>query len=129
MKKNDSYFFIFIIITITINKTIMAASYEDQAYYIYEAIEELIKNDLENSYSLLILENKQLNKMHFEYLSEAIIEFLNDNNKTNEIIDIDNEMFIIRIKDKDNNEYLNIMIDLEFDKLIKEYMFRITRKH
>lgn len=101
----------------------MAASYEDQAFYIFEAIEELINDNLNTTYSIIILETKNLNKMHFEYLSDAILDFINVDGKKAKLIDINNELFIIDISD------IIIKIDLEYDNLINEPLFRIQKEN
>lgn len=100
----------------------MAASYEDQAFYIFEAIEELINDNLNTTYSIIILETKNLNKMHFEYLSDSILNFINVDGKKAKLIDINNEWFIIDTSD------IIIKIDLEYDSLIKEPLFRIQKE-
>jgi hypothetical protein len=99
------------------------ATYEEQAYYIYEVIESLENGN--NSTTMIIFDTFNLNKMHFEYLSQAILEFYEENNN-GELIDIDNEYIIMKIKDS----FIKIDIEiLNFNNNIKEHLFRIQKEN
>lgn len=99
------------------------ASYEEQAYYIYELIENLEEGD--NSTTRIIFDTFNLNKMHFEYLSQALLEFYEEN-QNGELIDIDNESIIMKI----NDSYVKIDVEiLEFNNSNNHSLFRIQKEN
>jgi hypothetical protein len=99
------------------------ASYEEQAYYIYELIENLEEGD--NSTTRIIFDTFNLNKMHFEYLSQALLEFYEEN-QNGELIDIDNESIIMKI----NDSYVKIDVEvLQFNSNINQSLFRIQKEN
>ena len=99
------------------------ASYEEQAYYIYELIENLEEGD--NSTTRIIFDTFNLNKMHFEYLSQALLEFYEEN-QNGELIDIDNESIIMKI----NDSYVKIDVEiLEFNNSNNQSLFRIQKEN
>jgi hypothetical protein len=99
------------------------ASYEEQAYYIYELIENLEEGD--NSTTRIIFDTFNLNKMHFEYLSQALLEFYEEN-QNGELIDIDNESIIMKI----NDSYVKIDVEiLEFNNNNNQSLFRIQKEN
>jgi len=99
--------------------------YEEQSYYIYQSIEDMLLTYLDIGYSIIIFQNKNLNKIHYEYLSESLIDYFNNNsNEKIEIIDINNEYFKIKLEKRN----LILKIDIEYDNLINEYLFRIQKE-
>jgi len=99
------------------------ASYEEQAYYIYELIENLEEGD--NSTTRIIFDTFNLNKMHFEYLSQALLEFYEEK-QNGELIDIDNESIIMKI----NDSYVKIDVEvLEFNNNNNQSLFRIQKEN
>lgn len=98
------------------------ATYEEQAFYIYEVIETLENGD--NSTTMILFDIVNLNKMHFEYLSQAILEFYEENNN-GKLIDINNEFIIMKIKDS----YIKIDIEIIKFNNNKEYLFRIQKEN
>ena len=99
------------------------ASYEEQAYYIYELIENLEEGD--NSTTRIIFDTFNLNKMHFEYLAQALLEFYEEN-QNGELIDIDNESIIMKI----NDSYVKIDVEvLQFNSNINQSLFRIQKEN
>jgi hypothetical protein len=99
------------------------ASYEEQAYYIYELIENLEEGD--NSTTRIIFDTFNLNKMHFEYLSQALLEFYEEN-QNGELIDIDNESIIMKI----NDSYVKIDVEvIQFNSNINQSLFRIQKEN
>jgi len=98
------------------------ASYEEQAYYIYELIENMNESDI--TYTKILFDTFNLNKMHFEYLSEALLEFYEENND-GELFEINNEYFILKIK----NSYFKIDIEIFRFNRNKEYLFRIQMEN
>ena len=99
------------------------ASYEEQAYYIYELIENLEEGD--NSTTRIIFDTFNLNKMHFEYLSQALGEFSEDN-EYGELIDSVNESFSRKI----NESYVKIDVEiLEFNNNNNQSLFRIQKEN
>ena len=99
------------------------ASYEEQAYYIYELIENLEEGD--NSTTRIIFDTFNLNKMHFEYLSQALLEFYEEK-QNGELIDIDNESIIMKI----NDSYIKIDVEvLKFNNNNNQSLFRIQKEN
>ena len=99
------------------------ASYEEQAYYIYELIENLEEGD--NSTTRIIFDTFNLNKMHFEYLSQALLEFYEEK-QNGELIDIDNEFIIMKI----NDSYVKIDVEvLNFNNNNNQSLFRIQKEN
>lgn len=99
------------------------ASYEEQAYYIYELIENLEEGN--NSTTRIIFDTFNLNKMHFEYLSQALLEFYEEK-QNGELIDIDNESIIMKI----NDSYVKIDVEvLEFNNNNNQSLFRIQKEN
>jgi len=92
------------------------ASYEEQAFYIYELIENINNGIID--YTKIIFNTYKLNKMHFEYLSDSILEFYQDNK---ELVFINNEYFIIKI----NDSYIKI----DIHKDLNEYFFKIHKEN
>jgi len=99
------------------------ASYEEQAYYIYELIENLEEGD--NFTTRIIFDTFNLNKMHFEYLAQALLEFYEEK-QNGELIDIDNESIIMKI----NDSYVKIDVEvLEFNNNNNQSLFRIQKEN
>ena len=94
----------------------MVVLYEEHATILYNIIEELEEGNI--TYSELLFIQKFINKTHYEYLGETLLDI----SQNGEIIEIDNLYLIVYY----NNYYIKIDIDEETNLI--EPLFRIQKQ-